>query len=82
MPQKLILPINKAVVTAGFKNTSYKSQFGFTHYGADMVSSAGDKTVWGCGNGTVVATGTDNVLGKVVIVKSLDCTMRDGTNRG
>jgi len=79
LSQKLILPINKAVVTAGYRNAKYVAQFGFTHYGIDLVSATNDRTVWGSGNGTVLATGTDKVLGKVVIVKYLDIKLKNGT---
>ena len=82
MAQKLILPVNRAIVTAGFKNANYRNQFGFSHYGMDLVEVNGTKTIWGCGSGTVVAAGTDNVLGKVVVIKYLDCVMKDGTTRG
>ena len=46
--QKLILPINETRITASYKNSNYKKQFGYTHYGIDMT----DKnrrilTVWG-----------------------------------
>ena len=40
MAQKLILPINQARITAGYKNANYRKQFGYTHYGIDMT----DKT--------------------------------------
>lgn len=79
MAQKLILPINKAVITAGFKNANYKKQFGFVHYGVDMVEQNGTTTVWGSGKGTVIAKGYDNVLGNVVVVKYLDVQLKDGT---
>ncbi|MCL1948908.1 MAG: M23 family metallopeptidase [Turicibacter sp.] len=79
MAQKLILPINKCLITAGIKNANYKAQFGFIHYGVDMVCSSGDTAIWGCGNGVVHTVGTDNVLGKVVVVKYNDCTLKDGT---
>lgn len=68
MSQKLILPINKCVLTASMKTAAYKNKYGYEHYGADMVSSAGDRILWASGNGTVVATGNDNVVGNVVAV--------------
>jgi GH25 family lysozyme M1 (1,4-beta-N-acetylmuramidase) len=68
MSQKLILPINKSKLTASMKTAAYKSKFGFEHYGIDMVSTAGDTTVWASGNGTVVAAGNDSVVGNVVAV--------------
>ena len=68
MSQKLILPINKCRLTASWKTQSYLDRFGFVHYGADMVSSAGDRAVFASGNGTVAAVGRDNVVGNVVAV--------------
>lgn len=69
MPQKLILPINKCLVTASCKTAAYKARFGFSHYGADMVSSSGQSTVYASGNGIVLATGLDSLLGNVVIIR-------------
>lgn len=66
--QKLILPINAAKLTASMKTESYRARFGFEHYGADLVSTAGNRTLYASGNGTVVATGRDNVVGNVVAV--------------
>jgi len=80
--QRLILPINKAVITTGYKNASYQSQYGKIHYGMDMVEQNGTKTVWGSGTGVVVATGYDNVLGNSIVVKYYDCEMKDGSRRG
>ncbi len=68
MAQKLVLPINKAKLTASMKTAAYKTKFGFEHYGVDMVSTAGDRTLWASGNGTVVAAGNDSVVGNVVAV--------------
>ncbi|MEE6133283.1 M23 family metallopeptidase [Priestia sp. GS2] len=67
--QKLIQPINNARITAGYLNTNYYQKFGFKHYGWDLVSATTDRTVWGSGKGTVLATGYDNILGNTVIVK-------------
>ena len=69
MPQKLILPINKCHITASYKTPGYKARFGFTHFGVDMVSFAGQSTVYANGNGEVIRTGLDNVLGNVVIAR-------------
>jgi len=68
MAQKLILPINKCRLTASWKTAAYRVRFGFEHYGADMVSTAGDRILWASGNGTVVAAGWDNVVGNAVAV--------------
>ena len=46
MAQKLILPINATRVTAGYKNSNYKKQFGYTHYGMDLTDQAkSNKTI-------------------------------------
>lgn len=67
--QKLILPINRAKLTASMYNEAYRKRFGFTHYGIDMVSVIGDKTVYACGDGKVLATGNDNILGNFAIIR-------------
>ena len=77
--QKLILPINKTRVTAGYKNTNYNNQFGFKHYGSDSTSRGSDRTVWGCGVGQVLEAGFDNVLGNVVIIRYNNCQLKNGT---
>lgn len=69
MPQQLILPINKCKLTASYKTDAYKNKFGFTHYGADMVSTVGAISIYASGDGEVVATGADSVVGNVVAVK-------------
>lgn len=68
MPQKLILPVNKCKLTASMKTDSYFNKYGFVHYGIDMASTAGDRTLWPSGDGTVIAAGRDNVVGNVVAV--------------
>lgn len=64
--QKLILPVNNATITAGYKNSRYATRFGFRHYGLDMI---GDTTVYASGTGTVLACGLDSVLGNVIAIK-------------
>ncbi|MDR2933289.1 MAG: M23 family metallopeptidase [Oscillospiraceae bacterium] len=68
MSQKLILPINKAKLTASIDTEAYKKAFGFRHFGSDMISTQKDRTVYASGNGTVAATGWDNACGNVVAV--------------
>lgn len=70
--QKLILPINKCKLTASWKTSAYTNRFGYMHYGADMVSTAGSQTVYASGDGVVVASGLDSVVGNVVAVLYLD----------
>ena len=72
--QKLINPINKACLTASIDTKAYTARFGFRHYGTDMVSTERDKdgkvvdSVWGLGNGTVLATGYDTACGWVLAI--------------
>ena len=79
MAQKLILPINKMRLTAGYKNANYKKQFGYTHYGVDMTDKdRQDLTVYGSGNGEVMATGWSDSSGNVLIVKYSECVLKNG----
>lgn len=69
MPQFLLLPLNKAQLTAGYKNAQYKKKFGFTHFGIDLSNSpSDDRTLWGMGEGIVKACGYDNIFGNVVVI--------------
>lgn len=68
--QKLILPVNNAKVTAGFKNDQYRKKYGYIHYGHDIISTKQDNlTIYACGKGTVKAAGKDKVLGNVVVIQ-------------
>ena len=79
MAQKLILPINKARITAGYKNKNYRNQFGYTHYGVDMTDkSRNDKRVWGSGNGKVTHAGWHPSGGNVVVVVYENCEATNG----
>lgn len=64
--QRLILPINKCTVTAGYRNKLYKSKFGFEHYGVDLI---GAHEIYACGSGIVLAVGYDSIFGNTVIIK-------------
>lgn len=66
--QRLILPIQKSLITAGYKNIAYKNKFGFSHYGQDFISIASLKMVFASGEGTVLLAGTDGILGNVLAV--------------
>lgn len=79
MAQKLIMAINKARITAGYKNANYRKEFGFNHYGWDLTDqSRKDKTVWGCGNGEVLEAGYDSKTGNTVIIRYNDVLLADG----
>ncbi len=45
MAQKLILPINKLRITAGYKNANYRKEFGYNHYGVDYTDQARDQLI-------------------------------------
>lgn len=66
--QKLILPINKSKLTASWKTTAYTAKFGFIHYGIDLISTAGERTLYASGGGVALAAGTDSAVGNVVVV--------------
>jgi len=77
MAQYLTLPLNKAQLTAGYKNAAYRQKFGFSHFGMDLSNSPSDaRTLWGMGNGTVKAAGYDNIFGNAVVVVYPDCYNR------
>ena len=82
MAQKLILPINKLRITAGYKNANYRKEYGYTHYGCDFTDQArADKKVWGSGKGSVSLAGWSNSGGNGVIVGYPACLLTDGTGR-
>lgn len=72
MSQKLILPINNAKLTASWQTDQYLRRFGFQHYGCDFVSTVSNQTVYASGNGVVVASGSDSVVGNIIAVLYLD----------
>ena len=59
MQQKLILPVNRTRVTASAFNRAYRERFGYPHYGTDLVSAVGDRTVYASGTGTLIIAGWD-----------------------
>lgn len=82
MAQKLILPINNTRITSGFKNETYRKQFGYRHFGQDMTDKdRKDYTVWGCGNGEVLEAAYDDKTGWTLIIRYNDCILADGTVR-
>lgn len=66
--QKLIMPIQSALITAGYQNAAYRKRFGFPHYGQDMVSAIPDRSVRASGSGKVLLSGLDSTLGLVLII--------------
>ncbi len=82
MAQYLILPLNKAMLTAGYKNENYKRKFGFKHYGFDLSNNVFDnRTLWGMGKGVVKACGFDRIFGNVVVVVYPDCYIPDAKDK-
>lgn len=59
--QKLVMPMNDAKITCGYKNAYYKSVYNMHHYGMDMVSTSDSRALYGLGNGTVIAAGWDGI---------------------
>lgn len=79
MSQRLILPINRARVTAGYKNENYQKEFGYTHYGCDLTDSKKSiLTVWGSGKGKVTHCGFHPTGGNVLVVVYKDCELPNG----
>ena len=79
MSQKLILPINKCRITAGYKNANYTREFGYTHYGVDMTDKdRRDYTVYASGKGKVTHTGFNSSGGNVVVIVYRDCQLTNG----
>lgn len=72
--QRLILPINNCIISAGYKNKKYESlvvngvRMG-THYGNDLY---GELQLWCSGEGTVISTGIDNCFGNYVVIEYND----------
>lgn len=63
--QRLVQPINKAVISASFNNLNYEKKFGYKHWGVDMY---GEIQAWCQGDGIVAATGTDKTYGNFVVI--------------
>ena len=79
MSQKLILPINKCRITAGYKNANYAREFGYTHYGVDMTDKdRKDYTVFASGKGKVTHAGYNRSGGNVVVIVYRDCQLSNG----
>ena len=71
--QKLILPLDNAQITAGYKSRTYKNKYGFNHYGMDLIDKYGNRKITSLGSGTVVACGMDGrnpkeKLGNAVVI--------------
>lgn len=69
MTDVLMPPLRSGKITASYQNPAYKNRFGFTHYGMDMVATDGDWRVRASAYGRVLFTGTDEVLGIVLVIQ-------------
>lgn len=79
MAQKLIAPINRMRITAGYKNANYRNEFGYTHYGVDMTDKERSiLTVWGSGNGEVTHCGWHPSGGNVIVIVYKNCELPNG----
>lgn len=79
MSQRLILPINRTRITAGYKNSNYRQEFGYTHYGCDLTDSKKSiLTVWGSGKGKVTHCGYHPTGGNVIVVVYKECELPCG----
>ena len=79
MSQKLIMPINKARITASYKNSNYTKEFGYVHYGVDMTDKdRKNYTVYASGKGKVTHAGYNNSGGNVVVIVYRDCQLPTG----
>lgn len=82
MSQKLIMPINKARITASYKNANYTREFGYVHYGVDMTDKdRRNYTLYASGNGTVSHCGFNKSGGNVVVIVYRDCELPIGGTR-
>lgn len=66
--QKLFLPIQDCMITAGYQNAAYVKKFGFAHFGQDLISVKAVRNIASGGEGKVLLSGMDNVLGNVLAV--------------
>ncbi|VXB50856.1 Peptidase M23 family protein [Exiguobacterium sp. 8H] len=68
MAEKAILPLNRARLTAGYKNAAYRKRMGFTHYGVDMADlTRKDMSVYAPFAMKIVAVGNDDLMGRTII---------------
>lgn len=84
MSQLAILPLRNARITAGYKNAAYHKKMGFHHFGIDMTDK--DRIHFNLAapfDLEIVAVGTDRLMGKTIIAKSLEpVNVHYGPKRG
>ena len=85
MSQRLILPFKKTtIISAGYKNQTYFSVWGFPHYGLDWGCKENGYKVYACGNGKVVKCGLNNGnikqgIGNCVVIQYPNVELNDGS---
>ncbi len=87
MAQKLTLPFQRPVLSAGYKHPFYRAYYGYTHYGWDMGCDEAGYAVLSPGDGQVVAAGMDGWrshgtgagLGNCIVLVFSDVQCPDGT---
>lgn len=83
MTQRLILPLNDCQMNAGYKVKAYQTEWGFAHYGVDLVEKNKSRTVFACGAGEVVACGMDGAtpkqrMGNAIVIVYRNVRLPDG----
>ena len=87
MAQKLSLPFQRPVLSAGYKHPSYRSYYGYPHYGWDMGCDEAGYTILSPGAGRVAAAGMDGSslhgagagLGNCIVLILQDVKCPDGS---
>lgn len=73
MPEKAILPLNEARITAGYKNATYLREMGFGHFGTDMADdNKAQLEVYAPFTFKVTHAGFDTLMGNTIIGVSTD----------
>ena len=70
--QKLIQPLNRMHISAGYKASGYTARFGMVHYALDSYATNGDITVYASGEGKLLASGLDKILGNFMVIRYYD----------
>ena len=83
MSQRLILPMDKCNVNAGYKMAAYVKEWGFAHYGIDLGNPDKQRTIYSPGDGTVIACGMDGAtaaqrMGNAIVLVFPDVERNDG----
>lgn len=71
-------PLKQSVITAFYKQQSYKDKFGFEHYGLDLISRCGDTNVYAPLSGIVLHIEENSLLGKCMVTLHKDVAHPSG----